>query len=84
MRVLPKGLVLLMALSTSLCLAQEPQPAAPDAAVEEATAEEAATPAVESAKENEEEANDAPAPLGTYRPSENISQDLGVSFPVDI
>jgi hypothetical protein len=72
----------LMALNTSICLAQEPQPTASDAAVEEATA--VATPAVEAAKENEEETNVAPAPLDTYRPSENISQDLGVSFPVDI
>ena len=82
MRTLITSLLLLMALNTAPGLAQEPLPASPDAAAEETA--EVVTPAEETVKEDKDKVEKAPTPLDTYRPSENISQDLGVSFPVDI
>lgn len=83
MRALTKSLLLLIALGAGPgVVAQEQPPATPDATTTEVA--EVVTPATKTEKEDQAKAEKAPAPLDNYRPSENISQDLGVSFPVDI
>ena len=58
--------------------------AAPDAVEDTASADDADAPAGESAEEPAEEDATEDGPAEVFVPSENISEDISVPFPVDI
>ena len=58
--------------------------AAPEAVEDAASADDAEAPAEESADEPAEEDATEDGPAEVFVPSENISEDISVPFPVDI
>ena len=58
--------------------------AAPEAVEDAASADDAEAPAEESAEEPAEEDSAEDGPAEVFVPSENISEDISVPFPVDI